>query len=346
MTEPGSPLVQPMEVSRPALRKANPVSSEHSAIVYLTKRGSYVVGTSRLTMGELWLATPKEMYTVDVAPHQETFSMQLPSKEEAFFFTASVRVTWRISDPVAAVRDRLAERKPAVREYLEERLRDLTRDFTVEESASAERRINLDYDDRTIQVSAAVTVLRCKVVLDLEQSTREHIQSRVLAERRREAIEMSQLTEKYEHAKELQSAQHTRELEELRQEFELKLQRERIASYAEALRGGNLNLLALRLADNGDNVKDVVELVMEQDRMELGAAKAVLDSLVNANMLNRSDVAAIMARANDVVTRRLGGSGGLGIGSADLADDRPPPIQADVVRTDQPDEDEDDEPRF
>jgi hypothetical protein len=344
MTEPSPPLVQPVEVSRSALRKANPVSSEHSAIVYLTKRGSYVVGTSRLTWGELWLATPKEMYTVDVAPHQESYSMQLPSKD-AFFFTASVRVTWRITDPVAAVRDRLAERQPAIKDYIEERLLDVTRTFSAEDYAAAERQINLD-DDRTIQISAAVTVLRCKVVLDLEQSTRTHIQSRALADRERETIEMTRLTANYEHDKELQSARHARELEEQRQTFELKLQRERIDSYADALRGGNLNLLALRLADNGDNVKDVVELVMQQERMELGAAQSVLDSLVKANMLNRADVAAIMARANDVVTKKLGGSSALGIGSADLADDRPPPIQADVVRTDQPDEDEDDEPRL
>jgi hypothetical protein len=309
VAEPNA-IIEQLAADRNTLRKLNPVSSGHTAVVYLTKQGRYEVGSSRLTHGELWLRTPKEVYQVDVAPHQESIELQLPSMEEAFTFTAKVRVTWRVADPVAAVAGRLTNPLPFIGSYLEERLREVTRGYEVEHSADAERRINLHYGDRAIEVSKAVVVSRCTVVLVLDDATREHIANRTLAGRLQER-------ERYDHDLELLRAKHKRELETAQEQHELQLKEQRMRFYADALRTDDLNVLALRLAGHTEDVNDVINLIMQQKRLEFEGANTVLNQLLDANLVNRKDVAAIMANASSIVIDKLRGVSALGIGKAD-----------------------------
>jgi hypothetical protein len=331
-------VVQRLHIDRANLRKINPVSSGHTAFVYLTKRGSYVVGAGRLTMGELWLNTPKEIYAVDVSPRQETFTLSLPSQEEAFAFASSVRATWQITDPIAAVRGNVDSPEHAVRQYLEERLRELTREFEVERSADAERRINIDLGDRMVPVSPAVTVIRCTVVLSLDEATRAHIASRTLVLRDREKLDQTRQTEIVAHELDRQRAGYQHELEKLKEKHEMEMKQARVEVYAEALRSGSHHVLALRLAGHGEDVNQVIELLMGQQQMEFEGARSVLNSLLEANLLNRKDVAAIMANASNRMADHLSGEHPL---SLDRAKSDRKSLPAVVVEPDSLDEDDD-----
>lgn len=332
MTTPNG-IVETLPADRNTLRKLNPVSSGHTAIVYLTRRGQFEIGSGRLTSGELWLRTPKAVYQVDVSPHQENIELNLPSREEAFAFTAKVRATWRVSNPIAAVTGKLENPAPFVADYLEERLREVTRGFTVENSADAERRVNLDYGDRTIRVSDAVEVVRCTVVLTLDDATRDHIANRTLADRLKER-------ERYDHDLELLRTEHQQELARSKEKHELDLKAQRMHFYADALRTDDLNVLALRLAGHTEDVNDVINLIMQQKRLEFEGANTVLNQLLEANLVNHKDVAAIMANASSIVIDKLRGVSALGIGKAD---ERPvvsaPPV--DLVSLEQDDEEDD-----
>ncbi|MFE0027256.1 hypothetical protein [Amycolatopsis sp. NPDC059021] len=322
-------IVQALEVSRAALRRNNPATSGHTAVVYVTKGGEYRLGAGRLTMGELVLATPKEMYLVDRTPHQETYSLQLPAQEEAFCFAASVRVTWRISDPVAAVKAGRMEPRETIGRFLEERLREVTRQFGVEQSADAERRIAHQYGDRIVPVSEAVEVTRCTAVLDLDDLTREHIAGRTKFKRDSE-------TELSTQQLRMMRAEHARELQELKEKHELAMKQERMKVYADALRGDDVNVLALRLAGHNEDVKDVINLLMEQKRLGLSNANAVLNSLLEHKLVNRKDVADLMADASDTLL-------GLPQKRHDAPPQDPPPVEAKSERVELgDDEDEDD----
>ncbi|MGH9060757.1 MAG: hypothetical protein ACRDZY_14775, partial [Acidimicrobiales bacterium] len=286
-------VVRRIEVSRAALRRNNPATSGHSVVVYLTKAGAYEIGSGRLSMGELWLSTPQKMFLVDVAPHQEKFLLELPAAGDAFCFSADVRVTWRVRDVVAAVKD---ERDPRalVRDFVEERLREVTRKFDVEQSADAEQRVQREYQDRTGTVTEAVELSACTAVLGLNEEIREHIAGRRRSMQKVEAAENN-------HSVTMVTERFAREIEALKQKHDLELKQERMKVYADALRSDDVNLLALRLSGHDEDVKDVLELVMEQKKRGFEQASGVLDSLLAANLVNRKDVAALMQEAGSTL---------------------------------------------
>lgn len=333
-------IVETIDANRTNLRRVNPTSSGHSAIVYLPKQGPYVISTSRMTMGELWLSTPREVYEVDLSPHDETYEMQVPSLEEAFFFSAKVRVVWQVSNPIEAVRSRLVKPQHAIELYLEPRLREITRQFDVENSAAAERQINHQYSGREIPVSEAVVVKNCSVILILDTLASEHIIKRTTHQRDLEKIAMSKVEEEHTHQVEMQRAEYEQRLEEMKQRHELELKQQRMEAYADALRAGELNLIALRLADNSKDVNEVINMIMEQRKLEFDSAHAVLNSLLEGKLLNHKHVAAIMANASNVVIDNIRGTTKLGIGSADAA--RPAPLSVEASRPDEQIEEDDD----
>jgi hypothetical protein len=314
-------VVRRIEVSRTALRRNNPATSGHSVVVYLTKAGAYEIGSGRLSMGELWLSTPQKMFLVDVAPHQEKFLLELPAEGDAFCFSADVRVTWRVRDVVAAVKD---DRDPRalVRDFVEERLREVTRKFDVEQSADAEQRVRQEYQDRTVTVTDAIELSACTAVLSLNEEIREHIAGRRRTIHQVEAAENN-------HSVTMVTEKFAREIEALKQKHDLEMKQERMKVYADALRSDDVNLLALRLSGHDEDVKDVLELVMEQKKRGFEQASGVLDSLLAANLVNRKDVAALMQEAGSTL---------LGLPQKTV-----PPVTAKATRVELPDDDEEDE---
>jgi hypothetical protein len=208
----------------------------------------------------------------------------------------------------------------------------------VESSAAAERRINLDLGSRTMPISDSIEVVKCTVVLSLDAATKAHIASRTLAVREREKLRQTEETEQQAHLLELQRAAFQRQLEEQKEKHELELKQQRMTVYADALRTDSVNVLALRLAGHGEDVNDVIELMMQQRKLEFEGARAVLNSLLEANLLNRKDVAAIMANASNRMVDHLRGDNPLGIERGEASGPQPAPVAAARY-----DDDEDDE---
>ncbi|GAB3491291.1 hypothetical protein [Amycolatopsis cihanbeyliensis] len=355
MTDPEDvPLLRRETPTRSELRKRNPVSDDRSAVVYLDQRGEFNLATSRLTAGEIWLDTPQAMYTVDIAPRRCEFELRLPSGEEAFFFTARAQVRWKVIDPVLAVARNVANVPEMLRPFLETRLRETTRRFGAESGAAAEREIGRAYGERTIPVDDGVAITRCVITLALDSGTEKHIAARTHAGRQQERRELAH-TNKIQHLRltEVESthqgrldelnAEHERRLAELQQQHELRLQQERMKVYADALRADDLNLLALRLAGHHEDVDGVLRLIMEQRNVEVENAKAVLHTLLDSNLVNRSDVHGIMTRASGVVSEQLRGRTALGIGAADGRERSPQLVGGTAENASDQDEDEDED---
>ncbi|MGW5051619.1 hypothetical protein [Actinokineospora sp. NPDC004072] len=337
---PAVEVVRSIAVDRASLRATNPVSSGHCAVVYVTKRGDYRLGVGRLTAAEIWLTPPRELHEVDVAPHPATFDIDLPSRQEAFHFTASVRVVWQVVDPVHAVRSRLSDPQHDIKAYLEKHLREITRGFDVEQNAAAERRINGDYANRSVHLSPALALRIETVVLQLDEETRAHIAARTLADREDEAAQRSKLSNAIKHELALQAAEFERERERLQQSHQMQLQQERIKFYAEALRSDTLNVLAMRLDGHGEDVNDVINLLMKQRQMEFQEASSMLERILEANLADRKDVAALMAGASKHLVDRIRGDGGTGFGALPAAGGAPAPAEVAATRPDREDDDD------
>ncbi|WP_394362061.1 hypothetical protein [Amycolatopsis sp. SB7-3] len=310
-------IVRTLDVNRASLRKVNPVSSGHTAIVYLTRRGTYELAVNRMTMGEVWLGTPSEMYSVDLTTHDDVFPLELPSKEEAFRFPATVNVSWRVSDPIIAVRSGLSDPVGQVQRALEGQLRTVTRKFSLTENAQAEAEINAAYRGKPIVVSPALVIERCSVLIDPEIGQRRHLE-------------------------ELRVTAHERELSMLREENDLALKQQRMEMYAKALHNDNMSMLAMVLSGHGDDAKAVIELVLREKDRNSEKARDVLDMLIKEKLVNRHDVKEIMNDAAKTVSGHIGDVNPLAARKPAAVDEKPP-TQVVSRRVDDDDDDDDEE---
>lgn len=264
-----------------------------------------------------------DAYSVDRAPHQENFTVSIPSQEEVFTFSAKVRATWHVTDPIAAIRIHANPPGLEVRHYLERRLRDFSRNFKPENSSDAEQGINLELGNRQIQVSDSIIITHCDVALALDEATAAHVASWTLAARERERLDQLRQTEIVRHELEKERAEHRHQLEAMKEHYELALKKERVEFYAEALQSGSHHLLALRLAGHGDDVNDVIQLIMRQEEMEFTRATEILKMLLANTLVNNADVAEVLRNVNPMADYVL-----------------PPPRVIEAVRVDNNDEDD------
>jgi hypothetical protein len=312
-----TPLITQTEPTRSTLLKQPPVPSEDLAMVCRDRRGMLRQVTRPLTYGEIVIDRPRVLYRVDTAEHQTTCTLELPAQEDALGFRAQVQATWQVTDPCDAVQTKLIEAEPLVRPHLEQTLRTISRTFSVEQRQDAERAM-LDHYVRLCpqRLPQGVSLIRCSLTLDLDESTAKHLTGRVQHRRSQETrfqqhdsrTQDTTLTLKEDRLiQELTRQQAEFDLERKRAEEEhrLEVEKMRMGFYVDALNAGQMNLIALRLASNRSDVNEVISLFMNQRQLDYEGARGMLNALLESNLVNRKDVADIMARATAVVADHL-----------------------------------------
>ncbi|MBM7774328.1 hypothetical protein JOD54_004532 [Actinokineospora baliensis] len=302
---PDEPVARAIKLNRGM--RSMPTSSEHTAIVSVTKDGEYEVVKGRLKVSAFVGAILWEVFSVDIAAQEDTFSLDLPTRTEAFAFAAEVTVRWRVVDPVAAVRAQAKNPRAAIRQRLEPLLRQLSRQFDVHNNAGAESHINGRHMDQVFAVPGGLAVEGYHVRLDLDDEARAYIADQERDKWQRGRIRAEQETDALAHQFAKQRADHEAELESMRARHELALRMDRMSVYADALRTDSHNMLALRLSGHHEDINEVIELMMRERRMEFDGASALLNSLLERNLVNRKDVEAIMANASRSVIEKLRG---------------------------------------
>lgn len=266
----------------------------------------------RPAASEIFYDPPPVVFWVDVSVHHANLQLELPAAEGVFDFLATVNLSWRIGNPVEAVRARLASGEPVYRPFLENRLREITRRFDSAQFSDAEQYINTYFDDRTVDLACGVTLLDCKVKLAVEENTRIHIQQRTHDRwnlERREAnhkyqlhdVHLQQDENETEHRLALQNARFKHDIAGLEQKHKLELERQRMDFYAAVLQGGDEGAIALKLASNREDVNEVIQLLMRQRQLDFESAHGALKALLDQRLVNRRDVQDIMARATKII---------------------------------------------
>ncbi|WP_156910326.1 hypothetical protein [Nocardia mangyaensis] len=309
------PLIRYATVDRSAWRTFRPPTDGHAA-VSVDRGGELLLLTRRPSAGEAFFRPPAGVYWVDVAVHHDPCTFVLPAAEGVFTFTAEVDLTWQVTDPVKAVRDHPASGEQVYRPYLERELRRLSREYQIERFMMAEREVNDHFADQQIELSCGIALLSCSVKLAPESGTHAYIQESTFDHRkarRREAehdalLHTAQLqltANESRHGLKLQTTHQDYELTKLAQRRDLELEQQRMSFYAEALHGGELSVLAYRLASNRDDANEVIALMMRQKQVDFDAAHGMLTALLEQNLVNKRDVQDIMARATAVVANHL-----------------------------------------
>jgi hypothetical protein len=311
-----NPFVTRSVPTRSALLRHRPVPGADSATVFLDKRGRLFSLDRPLTPGEVAWDTPKAVFEVDTSVHSLSFDLQLPAAEKAFSFQARVVVHWRITDAKAAVEAHLSNPDLVVTSSVEQRLREITQRFAIEDSVAAENAIRVHHAMMPVPLSQGVALVECVVSLSLDQRTSDHVAARTLAMRERETLQSRHETTQLnttlaiqqgtaQQMLEKQQAQFAQDMATQAERHKLELEQMNMQFYAQALSEGNLNLIALRLSTNRDDVNDVINLFMRQRQLDYEGARGMLDSLLENRLVNKRDVADIMARATSVVADHM-----------------------------------------
>jgi len=348
-------IIERTVLTRAALRRNRPAPTGSTAVVYLDRHGRLYLAHRPLTAAEAYLTTPREMYTVDTSEHPVTVELDLPTRQEVFSFHATVHLSWRVLDPIAAVRSGLADPKPIYTPFLEQQLCEIARAYDTDQNAQAERDMNAQFAGRIVEIAQGLTFSRFSARLSLDGSTRQYIAEQTYADRKeqrrqrerdmniRNATRDLDEIKAHHQVRELE-AQYQQQLAMLEEKHQLAVEQERMAFYAEALRTDQLNLIALRLSTNRDDVNDVINLFMRQRQLDFDGARGVVNALLEQKLVNRSDVTDIMARATKVLADHISGTPfSVKAGEGTVRELQPGSSQPRVDATDLEDDDDDDD---
>jgi hypothetical protein len=134
------PILQTLELKRlPFARR--PIAQPGTILVFQMPDNQLIAPQPPYTTGETWWRGPKLAYVVDNRPHGGEFTCQLPADGDALFFEATVRFTWRVSDPVAVVRELIEDPAAECQSYLVTTLPVITRRHRYNEPAAAEAEV-------------------------------------------------------------------------------------------------------------------------------------------------------------------------------------------------------------
>jgi thioredoxin-like negative regulator of GroEL len=246
-------------------------------------------GATAPGMRERW-RRPYRRYEIDVAHHPIQYSVALPAAEEAFRFRAIMYMTWAVHDPVCVARLNVRDAKAVFWPFLGQRLRMLSRRFSIEDSALAEAEINNDLKAAPFNLEAGISVAACAVHLGLDERAEAHLAGRTEARRTREREladhDLRLLRERHEAD---QAELHHR-LEQLEAEHHLELKKQRVEFYHHALQQDRIGILVLQLIEHPEDISTVVALLDQRHDNSFRKAREVINDLLKADMYNPADL--------------------------------------------------------
>jgi hypothetical protein len=254
--------------------------------------------TSQPTLGELLWRRVRTLYEVDTGEHDSVIEDDLPSSGDAFPFHAAVDLRWRVTDPVGVVERHLETSDDVVRALrpeLKNRLRVITREFDVEDSAAAEVKVNQALASLPIGEDLGLRA-RCWVRLTLEELSRAH------------ATDWRQLRRKMAMEDEVQKLRVTQD------QNNRTLLRARMSFYQEVIAAGDISQFAIQLAQNPEEVAVVMEAIRTDRDANRRNTMEFFTRLADSGLIEKHQIGDVVDDAlkwlNDSVGRVIDNAGG------------------------------------
>lgn len=177
--EPATIVNDPIRIARQLRRfefvRAPLEVSADAALILIGADGSLSTYSAnhQPTRGELAWRSYVKLYEVDLGHHHQSFSYDLPSAGDAFFFHAEVDVSWHVENPETVVRHGVRDVRATIEPVLRKVLTSVTRQFDIEQSATAEAAANNALEKTRIGTRLGLQV-SCIVRLRLDAQAMEH----------------------------------------------------------------------------------------------------------------------------------------------------------------------------
>lgn len=239
------------------------------------------------------LAGTLRCFEIDTALHAQSIRWYPPASEEAFRFDGLLQIEWRVHDPEAVCIRGIRDARSIFAPFLDQRLRQISRRFSIEECAAAEAEMNVDLKAAPFQLDQGIEIAACAVALRPDERAEEHLAGQVAVRRdgNRATAEhdLTVLRDRYatdearlhhaleemraaaEHRLAKTKEQHAAELESLKQELaqraaehEIRLKHGQMDFYRMALEDQHLGVLLLHLMQHPNDVSEIGRMMRER----------------------------------------------------------------------------------
>ncbi|MFL6140470.1 MAG: hypothetical protein ACJ72N_01195 [Labedaea sp.] len=239
----------------------------------ITTSGIAVVGKTADNRYELvsqfGKLTPYRLaFEVDVSDHHDVIDCALPGRGDVFFFQASIIIDWRVTDPVAVVVRRTRDGLTLCTDHLVDRMRDITRQYPIEESAAAEQEIRRVLANSPITLPEGITMHAVRPQLTIDDTARTAAQAAVAANR-------NSVLAVIKGRAEIGQAHHEQALRSIEQDGELVRRQRSRDAIQEALQG-NYDPIAIHLGQHPDQTGDLLNMI----RADFQAGEQRRDNLI------------------------------------------------------------------
>jgi hypothetical protein len=198
------------------------------------------------------------VYEVDMGSHPVQLELELPSDDDAFSFSATADLTWRVSDPIAYVAGGERDVPTRLAREIHQFARPVSRRFSIEDSREAEAEVQYAIESGVFADGIGLTVT-CAVRLRLDDDAIAH-------RRRKRALRYEADMLDPEHEYRLRQAQQLHELEVLRQHQSQELMAQKIAFYQYHLQHGGVAQWAFHLAAHPEDTRMVIN-ALQKDQL-------------------------------------------------------------------------------
>jgi uncharacterized protein YegL len=275
-------------LSKTYIRRSDPAiwrpTLANVAVVYADINGNLVHPDKLPRMRDSIRSPFRIRYEVDVGDHQRRFSAQttpLPAKGDVYAFENEVTVGFRVTDPVAVVRRNVVDALPVVYPRLIDMMRQVTREFDIHDSASAERRVNALFAEPVV-LDEGITVFLCRAQLSPDRSARQYVMEVDEASR---SVELNRQL----HVGAKDAAQHELELVGMRHRADL----DRRANELAALGNDSLDyrrVLQLHLVQHPEDTERVLNLLVSYEQTQDDKRLELFQFMIEKNLVNPVDV--------------------------------------------------------
>ncbi|MFK0022507.1 PE-PGRS family protein [Streptomyces sp. NPDC090798] len=257
-------LIDPVLTVRPISRfdytARRPVSAIDHALVFATVSGTYDAYMPPHRPSRTDAATRRytSVYEVDMGSHPVQLELELPSDDDAFSFSATADLTWRVADPIAYVAGGERDVPTRLARELHQFARPVSRRFSIEDSRDAEAEVQYAVE-RGVFADGIGLAVTCAVRLRLDDDAIAH-------RRRKRALRYEADMLDPEHEYRLRQAQQLHELEVLRQHQSQELMAQKIAFYQYHLQHGGVAQWAFHLAAHPEDTRMVIN-ALQKDQL-------------------------------------------------------------------------------
>ncbi|MBM2619477.1 hypothetical protein JIG36_28380 [Actinoplanes sp. LDG1-06] len=273
------------------------------AIVVQTATGRTEVVPGQRTAGESLFGPHSTQYEVDTAEHHTTIEAAVKTRDDSYAFQVVVTVVWQVADPAEVVRRRLDDGAATISAAVRDRLKELGRRFSLEQTVDFEHYLRDEFAGPGAQVGCLRIVLVAPdVSLDgpgaahLAEVRAAREQMRIIqfnheieVLRRKNADEIAGIAHRYEVERQRISRAYEIENQE-REAARQQRERDRTALFQQAIEHGDQAMLAVHLGAHPEDAADFIRAVAQDKSATAERHAALLSALIDRKLIIAADL--------------------------------------------------------